>query len=109
MLDLSNETKPTAVHPWLLAEQVWDEILRLYVDWANADRMRDAADAMRIEQEFRFFALHYASLEADEGPVSTGRKAVIRAIYARLGTVDMTNVIVMLDAVIGRETAAGQR
>ena len=109
MLDLSNETKPTAVHPWLLAEQLWDEILRLYVDWETADRYLDAADAARVEQEFRFFALHYASLEADGGSVSTGRKAVIRAIYARLGTVDMINVLTMLDAVIGRETAAARR
>ena len=71
--------------------------------------MDEGVRAARIEQEFRFFALAYASAPVDVDAVSTGRKAVVRSIYARLGTIDTINVLAMLDAVIRREEAAARR
>lgn len=102
-------TTSTAVDPELLASQLWDQIQDLFVDWANAERMDEGVRAARIEQEFRFFALAYASAPVDVDAVSTGRKAVVRSIYARLGTIDTINVLAMLDAVIRREDAAARR
>ncbi len=104
-----NQTTSTAVDPELLASQLWDQIQALFVDWANAERMDEGVRAACIEQEFRFFALVYASLPVDIDAVSTGRKAVVRSIYARLGTIDTINVLAMLDAVIRREDAAARR
>lgn len=106
--DPHHHTTSTAVVPELLGTQLWDQIQDLFVDWANAERMDDGVGGVRIEQEFRFFALAYASLPVDAATVSTGRKAIVRSIYARLGVVDTINVITMLDAVIRREEAAAR-
>lgn len=102
-------TRRSRVDPMLLGRQIWDEIERLFVEWANAVAMQDVVDALSAEQQLRFFALVYASLIVDGRAVSTGRKAIVRSIYSRLGTVDTVNVVAMLDAVIGREEAAARR
>ncbi len=89
----------------LLGQQIWDEIQRLSVDWHNAVGMQDVAAALLIEQELRFFAVVYSSMVVDGRAVTTGRKAIVRSIYARLGDVDTINVLIMIDAVIRREEA----
>ena len=102
------DPRRSRVDPTLLGRQIWDEIQRLYVEWANAVEMQDDVEALIMEQEFRFFALVYASLVLDGHTVTTGRKAILRSIYARLGDIDTIDVLAMLDAVIGREEAAAR-
>ncbi len=101
-------SRRSRVDAGLLGRQIWDEIQRLSVDWHNAVGMQDVADAACIEQEFRFFAVVYSSMVVDGRAVTTGRKAIVRSIYARLGDVDTINVLVMIDAVIRREEAKAQ-
>lgn len=108
MLILFKKPRRSRVDPALLGRQVWDEIQRLYVEWANAVEMQDDVVALTMEQQFRFFALVYASLVVDGHTVTTGRKALARTIYLQLGGVDTINVVAMLDAVIGREEAAAR-
>lgn len=98
-------SRRSRVNTGLLGRQIWDEIQRLSVDWHNAVGMQDVAAALCTEQEFRFFAVVYSSLVEDGRAVTTGRKAIVRSIYARLGDVDTINVLVMIDAVIRREEA----
>ena len=102
------DPRRSRVDPTLLGRQIWDEIQRLYVEWANAVEMQDDVEALIMEQEFRFFALVYASLVLDGHTVTTGRKGILRSIYARLGDIDTIDVLAMLDAVIGREEAAAR-
>ncbi len=97
----------TRVTPGLLGRQIWDVVQRLYVDWENAVRMQDLIEAARVEQEIRFFVLVFASLPVDRD-VTTGRKAIVRAFYERLGSVDTVHVTTMLDAVIAREEATAR-
>lgn len=103
MSDDSIYKTPMAGDPASPEAHLWVDIQDLFVDWSNAERMGDADGAARIEQAFRRVALAYTALPVDTGAVSTGRKAIVRSIYARLGCVEMVNVLVMLDAVIRRE------
>ncbi|RYC31266.1 hypothetical protein D3273_14200 [Lichenibacterium minor] len=96
------------VDPEVLGRQIWDEIHRLYVEWANAVEMQDDVQALIMEQQVRVFALVYASLVLDGHAVTTGRKAIVRSIYARLGGADTINVVAMVNAVIAREEAAAR-
>lgn len=98
-------SRSSRVDAGLLGRQIWDEIQRLSVDWHNAVGMLDVAAALCTEQEFRFFAVVYSSMVVDGRAVTTGRKAIVRSIYARLGDVDTINVLIMIDAVIRREEA----
>ena len=70
--------------------------------------MADSLAAERAEQAFRPVALTYASLTVDAAAVSTGRRAIVRSIYARFGAHDDHNLSAMLDPVIAREEAAAR-
>ena len=111
-MDMPNETETseaTAADPAPLGERTWDEIQRIFVEWANAARMADDLAAERVEQEFRPVALAYAALPADGGAVTTGRRAIVRSIVTKLGGPSCTAVLATLDAVIAREEAAAMR
>lgn len=101
----SETSEAVAVDRKTLGEQTWEEIQRLFIDWANAVQMADAVDADRAEQDFRLAALTYASLTADGDAVTTGRKAIVRSIVSRLGGRGCIDVLATLDAVIAREEA----
>ena len=78
---MSNDSeKPEAgtVDLGLLGEQTWEEIVRIFVEWANAARMADDLAAEKAEQEFRSIALAYAALPADGAAVTTRRRAIAR-------------------------------
>ncbi len=109
MSNHSEITKLDAVDREALGEQTWDEVQRLFVEWANAVGIGAALDAERAEDEFRLVALAYASLAADGEIVTTGRKAIVRSIVSRLGGPRCADVSAMLDAVIAGEEAAAMR
>ncbi len=82
--------------------QIWDAIPNLTVAWANAQRRGDPEEIRRAERELRFFSLMYGSLTRDDPAVTTGRKAILRALYAESAD-EARNVAPMLDTVIRRE------
>ena len=88
--------------------QVWDAILRIYANWVNAALAGDDVAAAREEQELRFFSLFYLSFPPDAA-VTTGRKAIIRSMYAEIGGIETAHVKAMLNLVIEREEAAARQ
>ena len=109
MLQFDENTNPGVLPSEVLGAEIWEDIPRLYVDWVNATRSGDWVLAAGAEQRLRFFALTYASLLPDSAGVTTGRKAILRSIYAQLGGADTAHVAAMLDLVIAREQAAARR
>lgn len=105
----NDNTTLFVVPPIQLGSDLWDTISRLAAVWIDAARSRDHARALSTEQELRFFVLVYTSLPLDTEIVTTGRKAILRALYADFGGDDTGHVEAMIDRVIAREERLARR
>ena len=91
------------IQPIRIGADLWDAISRLAALWIDAVSSEDRVRAASVEHELRFFALTYASLPPDTDTVTTGRKAVLRALYDERVRDDTGQVAAMLDRAIERE------
>ena len=103
MLHGNDNNNAEVIPSSLLGSDLWDTISDLSAKWIDSARSKDHARAVAAEQELRFFALAYASLPVDADIVTTGRKAILRSLYADLAGGDTGHVLAMLDRVIERE------
>ena len=97
------------VHANVLGVELWDTITRLSTEWMVAARAQGQARCRATEQELRFFLLTYVSLAPGVEGVSTGRKAILRALYDRLGDTGTGHVSAILQCVIEREESEARR
>lgn len=104
-----DHTTSMACDPGSPGAQLWSEVQDLVVAWANAERMGDADGAARIEQGFRRVALAYTTLSVDAQTTTTGRKAIVRSVVARFGSIETVDLLAKLDAVIRHEEATARR
>ncbi len=93
----------------VLGVELWDTITRLSTEWMVAARAQDHARTRATEQELRFFLLTYVSLSPRIEGVSTGRKAILRTLYDRLGDAGTSHVSAMLGCVIEREESQARQ
>ncbi len=97
------------VHANVLGVELWDTITRLSTEWMVAASAQDHSRCRATEQDLRFFLLSYVSLSPGVEGVSTGRKAILRALYDRLGDAGTGHVSAILQCVIEREESQARQ